>query len=255
MRLDTRPLLDTAADAQLFVDRKDELDRLLRALRSDLNTLVVGDRGMGKTSLLRHAAYKLREEEEPVVFVDAGLATSLGDLLVAIQDAIGRTPHLGEVVQESFQRLVHPVATPAADAIAAVRRLDIGRRLVVMMDNLSTPELGYTLFGKLRDELWRLPHTWAVTASSADQMQLLAPPADAFFAATIALPPLDARAAKKLLAKRDGDPALVDLVGESGEGNPRKLLEVARAALVEDASLAELLQHRAELETAVSELG
>src|SRR5690349_5643135 len=71
VRLDRRPLLETAVDADLFVDRDQELDRLLRALELGLNAAVGGPDGSGRTSLLRRLVFRLRALDRPTVFVGA----------------------------------------------------------------------------------------------------------------------------------------------------------------------------------------
>jgi hypothetical protein len=260
MRLDTRPLLDTGPDAKLFIDREMELEQLLRAVAADLNFLIVGERGIGKTSLLRHAAYRLQEGGEPVAVVDAGLADSVEGVLLTIEGALGRAPHSGELLQAGFQRALNPPRAPGSRAVDLVRRLAAGARAIVMLDNLPSPEVGHTLFGRLRDELWQLPHTWVVTASPADLRMLLAPPADAFFALKRELQPLTEPAAKQLLMRRlgRGQTRVATDLARTGEGNPRKLLELARHTVLDDAgpdAAYDLLERRGRAQLAADGLG
>ena len=69
--LQGRPLLATAADARLFVNRAEELAQLERSVRRGFNVALYGDRGVGKSSLLHHLEYREREARR-VAFVDAG---------------------------------------------------------------------------------------------------------------------------------------------------------------------------------------
>ena len=62
MTLSGRPLLDTRPDSQLFVDRVEEMSRVRAALNHSLNCLVVGERGSGKTSLLRALMFQSRQD-------------------------------------------------------------------------------------------------------------------------------------------------------------------------------------------------
>jgi hypothetical protein len=257
MRLDTRPLLDNARDAQLFTARQREAERLILAAREDLNALVLGERGMGKSSLLRFVAWKLRDQNENAVVVDVNHAETAVDVLYAIQNAIGRAPHLGEVVGQSLQRALKPSLAPASQLIDLVATLDIETRLVLLIDNLPSAAIGQTLFGRLRDELWQLPHTWLVAAGPADREVLLAPPADAFFATTVELGPLDERAARIMLGRRlDTDTVeIAKAVAATGEGNPRRLLDLAREAVFTGIEPGSSHQRRVAAQTAASELG
>lgn len=259
MRLDTRPLLDHPVDAGLFVNRTDETEKLLRAARGDLNAVVFGERGAGKTSLLRHVSRGLREEGQPAVLVDTGLADSPEGVLSIIREALGRAPHLGTVLQDNMRRAMLPPLAPGRDAIDLVQSLRVegDARAILLIDNLPSPQVGYTIFGKLRDELWRLPHTWIVAASPSDRQVLLAPPADAFFATSLELRPLPPDAQRDLLRRRleDDESQLPDGLLDLTEGNPRKLLELARELVLENRSAQGLAADQAKIETAVSELG
>jgi GTPase SAR1 family protein len=64
--LSGRPLLDNRADTALFTGRELELSMLCSALEHQFNCLVVGDAGMGKTTLLRALMYRARNHvDEP----------------------------------------------------------------------------------------------------------------------------------------------------------------------------------------------
>jgi hypothetical protein len=259
-RLDTRPLLDTAPDAQLFVNREPELKRVLQAATSDLNAVVLGDRGIGKTSLIRQAAYQLRQRGQPAHVVDAALAESAEGVLYAIEAALGAEPQTSEVMQAAIGRLGRPRRAPGSEAVDVIGRLGDVEPTILMLDNLPSPKVAHDLFGRLRDELWTLRHTWVVTADRSDARTILAPPADAFFAVRIELLPLAEHAAEDLLERRlsYGDRALASQLGQSGEGNPRKLLELARQVVIDGGgqqAAYRLMEQRVRAETAASELG
>jgi hypothetical protein len=71
-QLSNRPLLDTRSDTELFVGRELELTRLTRAVELGLNALVVGPAGVGKTSLLRQLAYRLRRNGHEIEHLSPG---------------------------------------------------------------------------------------------------------------------------------------------------------------------------------------
>ena len=112
MRLDRRPLLDTALDAELFVDRERELDRVLRALDLELNVAIGGPEGSGRTSMLRRIVYRLRSSDRQVVFVGGSGAERAEDLL---QRVLLRVSHSLDVQAESS-------ASRGYDLLAAWRR-------------------------------------------------------------------------------------------------------------------------------------
>ncbi|MDQ1624991.1 MAG: hypothetical protein QOJ49_489, partial [Actinomycetota bacterium] len=133
-RLSGRPLLDTAADAALFVDRDVELDRLGRAVAEGLNVLTSGPRGAGKTSLLRRAVYLGRTAGEapgPLGSVDASAVGSADELLHRVADVLG-APSAG---------------LPAgADGLTRLAGLDAAARRAVAVDGLS-PDIAHVAFG------------------------------------------------------------------------------------------------------------
>src|SRR3982750_4703805 len=93
MELSGRPLFDNPVDASLFVPRA-EADLVESNCRDGINTLILGGRGIGKTSLLRNVLFRLRESEFPAVGVDAAPAESPLDLLKLVSAAISR-PNFG----------------------------------------------------------------------------------------------------------------------------------------------------------------
>jgi type IV secretory pathway ATPase VirB11/archaellum biosynthesis ATPase len=62
--LSGRPLFATAADAELYVSLPDVERRLERAVERGLNALILGDRGSGKTTLVRQLLFRRREAEQ-----------------------------------------------------------------------------------------------------------------------------------------------------------------------------------------------
>ncbi len=271
--LSGRPLLDTEADARMFVDREDELRALEYALAAGMNALVVGARGSGVTSLLRHLAYRRRGSDSgPLAVIDGRLAPdALGLLDIAFEKLTGRSRQVtepsafGAFLASSTTIYGRKVPVKRPDSF---RLLDVfdqikselgGRRGTVILDGIPDSEAAYTLFGKLRDELWELPVAWLVGIGPNEESTLTRPPADAFFEQTISIKPLGPVAAMALVAKRvpDGtlDKGQLEALAVLGEGNPRSILAAAREYLQLHKSLDEQSVTKVALQARLNSLG
>lgn len=240
--LSGRPLLDTRADAQLFRGREKELDALARSIRQRFNTLLLGARGSGKTSLMRLALLRLRESEETAVWVDGRAARTADELLRAVAIALDkavsagrenvlRKPRIGFARADLEAAIEASALATLLEALhALVDRLPEGGRAVVFVDEVLDPEIAHTVFGRLRDELWTLDVTWVVGADEAARSSYLRPPADAFFESIIVLPALTDADAEALLDARGARDAAARAIVAAAGGNPRRVLELARAA-------------------------
>jgi DNA-binding transcriptional ArsR family regulator len=233
--LSGRPLVATARDQELFVDRDDELERAQAAIRRRSNVLVVGDRGMGKTSFLHRLEQQAPDDVDPF-YIDASLADDLPGLLdliaATVRDnaAIRRPPP----VARSLGRALGETTT----ALAMLDELrsfayEPGRTIVLLLDEIRTSTIAQSLFGRLRDELWSLPFVWVVAADAAHRAAYLRPPADAFFGTVIELGPLDPRL---VLKRRFADLpfAEADVLARLSDGSPRRLIELVRQVLVDN---------------------
>src|SRR4051794_8045564 len=194
--LSGRPLYANAADDRLYVPRSDVEARIERSIERQLNTLLIGERGAGKTTLLQHLLFRAREDasRRRTVYVDGSIARSAVDVIDLLRDQLGVAPHIGENVTAGLRALAKPGAAGARDAALLLERLaplrDVGDA-VVLLDGLADGSIAHTLFGRLRDELWRLPLTWVVSADLGQLGLFRTPPADAFFETVVALPQLD----------------------------------------------------------------
>jgi len=242
-----RPLLDSRPDQSLYVRRAHDEDLVRSAIRRYLNTLVLGPRGAGKTSFLRALAYGLRREGVPSSFVEGGTSTDAGALVELISRRVGEvsgrtpgSPGAKDAPLLEAVRALHSVADPE-------------RRMVVLMDGLPSADDAHSLFGRLRDELWRLPFTWVVATDDDDRAALLTPPADAFFELVIELRPLAISQQQELLRKR----GIADVVAlaDQGTGNPRELLALARLVATDGSSPAALARARLKRRAEARRLG
>lgn len=260
--LSGRPLRDTRPDRTLYTPRREHA-LLRKSAEQGLNVLVVGERGSGKTTLLRQLALDLREHEVPAVFVDGKLATDAYSFLELVRYQLGEAPNLLQTVRERYGRALQPRpnlgdATMLLDLIDSMRDPTGDQpRTVLLVDGVPSADEAHTLFGRLRDELWQLPFTWIVSSDERDRAALLRPPADAFFDRLIELAPLDKHEQLRLLRQRvtvHNDGAIEPLL-EASDGNPRRLLALARDALEGGTVAANVITARAERERTASELG
>ncbi len=242
--LSGRPLTGSPADQRRFVDRKEEFDRTWQSLSLRANVLLVGDRGSGKTSFLRklEATINASDELGEATYVDGSSVDTLERLIGAVQR--GLVSRGLELEQRET----------AVDVLAGLRPLAVQSLFppTVLLDQ-PLPDIAHTLFGRLRDEVWQLPYTWVVSVDTVDQPRVARAPADAFFGATVVLGALSDRSALALLHhyidKRLDADALETLV-DLADGSPRRLISLARTALVEGVPVSELLKqhlHQEEL--------
>jgi hypothetical protein len=221
--LSGRPLLDNQLDAALVVGRGDVIERVCAASVADLNVLLVGERGSGRTTVLRQVARQLRQRSVQAQWIDAGTALT--------------TRQLVELVTARLLTENGP-GTPAADDRWPLQRLlsapPDALPAVVLLDGVLAGA-AYGLFGTLRDELWQLPLRWIVACTDRDRATLLRPPADAFFDVVVALPPLHEEEARALVRARvpDGQlsPDALASILDLGGGNPRALVSATRSLL------------------------
>lgn len=229
MELTSRPLLATQRDQALFAGRTWERDEISRDLKRGFNIMVEGDRGSGKTSLLRSLMWLHHTDEQrdkgTQVYVRAAGLTDVAAVLNRVLDVLeGR-----DTPPERLQ-----------GAAATIRELAARQELgpvCVLLDDVD-PHVGNQLFGVLRDELWETGVQWVVTVNTSDSQTLRTPPADAFFETVMRLTPLSVQEAADLLKRRlgpqrvngrlVGKPKDVLLALAAGGGQPRELIERAR---------------------------
>lgn len=260
--LQARPLYDNAADEKLFV-APPEWDPAMRAISRQLNVIMVGDRGIGKTSFLRQLQQTLRRGGQHPVFVDAAAVQTPLDLALRLRDGILGRPGLSARGSEAWNLAVTELTgdpePPTAGASRAfyevLQSLDEAPPSVILVDCSSSPDAVYGVFGRMRDTLWQLRHTWVLAIDDDDRATALRPPADAFFDVVITLKPASTGDLVKILARRSPTTpgSVLARIAELAKGNPRAALRAlidaeihqrdpgaqfkARAMLLESASV------------------
>ena len=250
--LSGRPLLATRADMALFAGRDRELKELERALEQRFNVLLLGERGAGRTSLLRALMYHWSAPTDSgpwLVYVRAAGLADPGQVLERVLEASDSL----DFDADSSSGVRGPGSTSALAALAQRQRT---RPMVVLLDDVD-PVVGNALFGVLRDELWETRTTWVVTATRESAATILAPPADAFFETILRVDPLSAPAVIDLLQRRlpKVDRSRLGAIAREG-GQPREVIELARQ-VDWDSSAAdvELDAARREWESTLARLG
>ena len=230
MLLRERPLLADGIDADLYAPRAIG-EALLDAALAERNTLLVGEPGSGKTTLLRWLRARLREAGRPCAFVNAALARDV--------------PSFADLVAEAFEEARRPAPAPIAPVaerdetlprtvrlLHEVRRLETSEPVVVLVDGLADGSVAHDWFGRLRDELWALGHTWVVAARPVDAGSFRAPPADAFWSLVLEVPRLSVAERDAMLERglRPEERRLVDAAALPPDPTPRELIALLREA-------------------------
>lgn len=262
MDLSGRPLLDTKPDHALFAGRGGELARLLESVGRGLNVLMIGERGAGKTTLLRQLAYELRRlsPDDPPAFVEGHLTETAKLFLDLVRYRLGLAPALVgpspvQAALDMWSKKPRIQDTlELSNLVASLREAVPEGRRVVLVDEMPTDSVGQTLFGQLRDELWQVPLTWVVGVSHTASDPLLSPPADAFFDVVLHLEDLSRKDQQEILDARAGSDG-VRIASQLEEGNPRRLLMLAREALEGGAQPSEVLQALSRRDAEVAKLG
>ena len=90
---------------EFFCDRKKETETILNALKNGRNITLIAPRRMGKTGLVRHAFYNLKEQESDVVtfYMDIFSTQSLGDFVRLFANTV--LGKLDSVPQKALSRI------------------------------------------------------------------------------------------------------------------------------------------------------
>ncbi len=263
MLLEGRPLYDTAADRELYVPHE-EFARAISATRRGFNVLIAGPRGSGKTSLLRQLQLALREDgaERAPVFVDATAAETPLVLIEHVREAMrGRPSELRVLAEQAaFAGGLLTQRAPGAASTYVVRLVrDLGAEApqTIVIDATGAGAAIYGLFGRLRDELWQLPHRWVVAIDADELGAVLRPPADAFFDVVLRLRGFSPEQLVDILERRQTGLGRRDVreIAEASGGSPRAAMQRGRDAAIEGRDPADVFDAQAWREAEASKLG
>ena len=257
--LSGRPLLATEADRRYLIPRR-ETDSIVRDARRGMNVLVLGERGIGKTTLLREVSNQLSADGAAVVYLDGhALDTSSLEIMRAVDDAIGGGSLAVAIARRARPRISDmPAELRVEEAHQIIRRLAAAHRertVFILLDDPS-PGRTFALFGRFRDELWQTGLIWIVSGDIHRRHEYAKPPADVFFDRTVEIAPFDQAQQLELVRRRlsDGDDgSLLGVTVESG--NPRALLTAVRDALAQGGDLGSVLADRARRQRRADGLG
>jgi len=243
-----------------------EWGTVIRALDRGNNTLVCGERGSGKTSLLRRVQLTLRNNGEHVVYVDATAVAEPLELVFRVRDALKGRRGLAQTAPGTLARSLAQAAGEESPPPGGVSRLlyetlvGLGEDVeptIVLLDATAAAQALYGVFGRMRDAVWQLPHRWLVAIDNDDRATVLRPPADTFFDTVIELKPLSIERLMTILHNRTDEltPKLLSEIAADARGNPRAAIRSANNALVHGDDPADELFARARLLDAAAEIG
>ncbi len=264
MLLKGRPLYDNKADADLFVTPP-AWNAVVLGSERDLNVVLVGPRGSGKTSLLHQIQYAMRDgESEGPVFVDGTAARDVVDLATRIRNALSGEP---STLAENTEGAVAAVTTPDEPIAGASRNLaallrSIGQAdpALILLDCSGAAEAVFDLFGRMRDVLWQQDHRWIVAIDENDRSTVMKPPADAFFDIVAQIGPWPTTELATLLGRRyptaeDIDKELVMHAAANARGSPREALRAMSHGILDEGDPETFLAERGVLLDRASRLG
>jgi energy-coupling factor transporter ATP-binding protein EcfA2 len=260
MPLRDRPLLVGGIDRDLYVPRPELEHALLQSVEAGRNVLLIGPAGSGKSTTLRKLAADLRTQGRHGALVLAAPASSTSELLALLRSEL--MPHeIEDPIEartEMLRRQSHEA--PVINLIDAVRKLGKAGETVIMLDGPVSSAIVYELFGRLREELWALPHQWVLTLRTDQSAAARKPPADAFFPELIEIPPLEPSQIGDLMKRALTEDELVTVVAElashgellrkdySNETHyPREVVNLAHRALAGTLHSREVELRRAKL--------
>ena len=237
-------------DRRMFAGRRQVLTQLIRSLEDErLHTVVYGERGLGKTSLLHVLAESAREARYLVVYVTCGAGSNFDEMIRAVAEHIpllyhadyGPTAPEAERGDAFFSLLGHdPVTVRGASGLLGKVT---GTRVLVVLDEFDRAESGdfrrsiAELVKSLSDRSVRVQFVVAGVAANFNELVTNVPAIQRSITA-LQVPKMSAREVRELVKK--GEP-ITGIVFDEGA------VQAIVARSIGFPSLASLLSHRAGL--------
>lgn len=272
--LSSRPLV-RRGDDRYFVANGHAVAAIRRALDEELNTVVTGSLGTGKTSLLAHVAMQAAEDERDVYRVSLSAIADVSSAAEGIAEAVVGPPVEREAPRwarsdEALLGRKHSRPTQRGRTQSAIWRLCDDLQTTATYDSDYQPAKGTplifvdalpravaaTLFTEHADQLAEVPATWVIAISS-DIEGPPTNPAPRFFDSHVHLGALSADAAAQIIASRTSmdQRAVTNLLEGQQNLTTREAVMLARDHVGEAGEGAKARERRQQAERRLHEIG
>lgn len=258
----SRPIQSYEEDKNYFVSFREEAEKILLAIETYENAIIIGDRGSGKTSLLNHMMYKLMDDPKLICVELSALSLSQFDQITLLRRIIKELREKSEKFRSKSEKILEGIFS-TMDSVQ--ERKERQRRfeeeddphvllkiLNVIMNNLRKSQikicfllddtdkidskLVWQTFRNIRDEIWKLKISIILTVLPSQVSEITRPPLDHFFHYWIKISPFNFSSVKELIEQRTqsisskiriDDDALKEIL-KRADGNPRNVLEILK---------------------------
>ncbi len=103
-------LVTSYSGPEFFCNRKSETKKVLDAIKNERNLTITSIRRMGKTDLIKHAFYKMKNDRNYItVYVDLQPTGNMADMVRKIGQAVFKS--LGSYRSNWFKKLIHQLSS------------------------------------------------------------------------------------------------------------------------------------------------
>jgi len=212
-----RPLFPTKYDQTFFVNREKEMTSIKSSIRSNLNLLLLGNRGSGKTSLLNHTYYNLKNDTKIILMLVnilpkgiSGTESFLNELASSCAKEVkNRDPGLYSRYQNGFLRATGLEGFEEMMSIL----IKENKQPVFLIDGFDhNSKLCYDIISSLREIFWETKSTFIITGDIQQKNVYLKPPVDAFFDKVLEIGKFSSKDVRELFEHRIGQNEITEKV-------------------------------------------